>query len=202
MERSSAIRPLLPIIGLLTLALIPFAGSIHRIIDVTFLAATLESARFHTAPIPILLHASFASMFLILGAIQFAPKQRKWHRNAGKVAIVAGLIAALAGLWMTQTYPHGPGNPELIYGFRITFGTLWALSLIAGFLAIRQRNFVAHRAFMIRAYAIGAGAGTSVLTITLFGNTFGQVAAWALNLAVAEYLIHRKRGTVGLRNGA
>jgi len=192
MERFSVIRPLLPMIGLMLLAFIPFAGSIFRIVDVSVLEATSDSARFHAAPIPILLHASGASIFLILGAIQFAPHRSAWHRNAGKIAVVAGLIAALAGMWMTQTYPHGPGNPELLYGFRMMFGALWAVFLTVGYRAIRQGDFSKHRAFMIRAYAIGASAGTSIFFIGPLGNTYGQVAGWALNLIVAEYIIHRK----------
>lgn len=58
-----------------------------------------------------------------------------------------------------------------------------------------------HRAFMLRALAIGFGAGTSVLTVGVWlaidgdvtdhGNALGQAAAWAINLTIAEIAIAR-----------
>ena len=73
-------------------------------------------------------------------------------------------------------------------------------SLVLGFTAIRRRDIAAHRAWMIRAYALGLGAGTQVFTEgfgeAIFGT--GEVrgdlakgAAWVINLAVAEWAIRR-----------
>ena len=66
--------------------------------------------------------------------------------------------------------------------------------------AIRRRDIAAHRAWMMRAYALSLGAGTQVFTEGFGEATFGtgvlvgdisKGAAWAINLAVAEWLIRR-----------
>ena len=73
-------------------------------------------------------------------------------------------------------------------------------SIVLGFLAIRRREIARHRAWMMRGYAIGLGAGTQAM-LFLFGELiFGEPdvlarallmgAAWTLNLAVAEWIIH------------
>ena len=56
---------------------------------------------------------------------------------------------------------------------------------------------------MIRGYAIGQGAGTQALTALLWLLFFGALseltrellmgASWALNFAVAEWIIHHNR---------
>jgi hypothetical protein len=192
MERIIVNRTTLAILGLFILALIPVGGSLYRIADVSLVAPTPDSVRFHDAPLPILLHATGAALFLVLGALQFRPRRGLWHRRAGKVAMVAGLVGALAGLWMTLTYPSEPANPPVLQVIRLTVGPLWALAIILAFVAIRQRDFARHRAWMMRAYAVGAGAGTAVLMIPLFGMVYGQAVAWTLNLIVAEYLVRRQ----------
>jgi uncharacterized membrane protein len=130
--------------GLLLLAVVPVLGGILRLSDLAFAAAiTAENARFFAAPLPIVIHIVGASLFLLLGAVQFMPSIRqrfpRWHRGAGRVALVAGLSAAFAGLWMTATYPAA-ANSDLLYVVRMTVGTAWAASLILSFLAIRRRD--------------------------------------------------------------
>ena len=39
-----------------------------------------------------------------------------------------------------------------------------AAAIVLGFTAIRRRDIAAHRAWMIRAYALGLGAGTQAFT--------------------------------------
>ncbi|MNY10226.1 hypothetical protein D3C86_1431890 [compost metagenome] len=70
-----------------------------------------------------------------------------------------------------------------------------------GYLAIRKRDIPRHRAWMMRGYALGMGAGTQVFTHIpwfLLPATHGELArtvcmaaGWAINLAVAEWLIAR-----------
>ena len=48
-----------------------------------------------------------------------------------------------------------------------------AACLVLGFTAIRRRDIAAHRAWMIRAYAIGLAAGTQVFTEGIGGAIFG-----------------------------
>ena len=72
--------------------------------------------------------------------------------------------------------------------------------LILGFTAVRRRDIAAHRAWMIRAYAIALAAGTQVFTEGIGGAVFGtgelsadlaKGAGWVVNLAIAEWAIRR-----------
>jgi hypothetical protein len=76
------------------------------------------------------------------------------------------------------------------------------LSIVLGYSAIRRRDIMQHRAWMVRAYAIGLGAGTQVLSgmvgalilgvPTEFENALLMGAAWVINLAVAEWIIRKQ----------
>jgi uncharacterized membrane protein len=125
-----------------------------------------------------------------------------WHRAAGRVLVVLGLAVALSALWMTLFYPRQPGTGELSYWFRLAFGSGMAASIIIGFTAIRRGNVARHRAWMTRAYALALGAGTQVFTKGIGNVAFGTSelttdlslgAGWAVNLAIAEYIIRRRR---------
>jgi hypothetical protein len=189
--------------ALILLALIPVLGSVDRIADLGR-PVTADSARFHAAPWAITLHAGGASLFLILGALQLLPGTRRgrWHVRAGRVAWAAGVVGVLAGLWMTLMFRGSPGNPDLLVGFRVVAGVIWLGSLILALAAIRSRDVMLHRAWMLRALAIGFGGGTSAIFLfPLFVsgipisdelNTLVQAGSWALNLGLAERAIARK----------
>lgn len=166
---------------------------------------TPENARFFASPVPVVLHICSVTVFSLLGAFQFVPRLRRrrpgWHRVAGRVVLPAGLLAALSGLWMTVFYPRPDDVGDLLTAIRLVFGSAMAGSLVLGFLAVRRRDFTGHRAWMLRGYAIGVGAGTQALTQgpwILIAGPLGQpskallmLAAWLINLAVAEWLIRR-----------
>ena len=75
---------------------------------------------------------------------------------------------------MTQFYPPGDHNGPLLYVIRLVAGSAWVLFICLGFAAIRRRDIARHRAWMMRGYAIGLGAGTQSLTL---GNWFLIVGA-------------------------
>lgn len=137
--------------GLILLSLVPVLAGILRVTQIASgPAITPDTARFLVHPVAIYLHAGGGALYLLLGAFQFYPPLRarwpRWHRFAGRVLVAAGLLAALAGLWMAQTFPEDPGNPDLLYGFRVTFGLGWIVCLGFGLWAAMQRDIPAHRA--------------------------------------------------------
>ena len=80
--------------------------------------------------------------------------------------------------------------------------SLTGVRLVLGVTAIRRRDVTTHRAWMIRGYALGLGAGTQAFTEGLGGALFGTSVlaldasrgiAWIINLAVAEWVIRRPR---------
>jgi uncharacterized membrane protein len=213
MKRSEWVVPAL----LVLLSIVPAIGGVVRMSDLgAGHAITPENARFHAAPFPITLHIATALPFALVGALQFAPALRRrgraWHRLAGRVLAPLGIFAALTGLWMTLVYPWPPTDGRLVYLERLIFGIGMLVSLVLALVAVRRRAFMAHGDWMTRAYAIGLGAGTQVLThipwfLTMDMHPGGYPravmmgAGWAINVLVAEQVI-RGRATNGRpRNG-
>ncbi|WP_243076084.1 DUF2306 domain-containing protein [Microbacterium sp. SS28] len=191
--------------GLITLSLVPMIAGASRLSQLTTGAPTAESARFFDSPAPVIVHIVGSSVFLVLGALQFAPslRRRRWHRIAGRIVAPAGLASALSALWMTLFYAlpatvTGPG----LSAIRIVLATAMAAAIVVAVLAIRRGDVATHSAWMTRAYAIGLGAGTQVLMFlpyTLLIGTPSRVmhtvlmaAGWAINLAAAEVVIRRR----------
>jgi uncharacterized membrane protein len=197
--------------GLLALSFVPIAAGTVRVLQLsTDATVTLDDARFVASPLPVVIHILSASIYCVLGSFQFSPSLRSrrphWHRISGWVLVPCGLIVAFSGLWMTQFYPKGIDPPAsydgtALYVVRILAGSSMALFLCLGVAAILRRDIAHHRAWMMRSYALGLGAGTQVLTHLpwfLFPHIQGELtrtlcmaAGWAINLAVAEWLISR-----------
>ncbi len=155
--------------GLFLLSAIPLAGGIVRLTELAGGAAiTPANARFFAAPLPVVLHIVCASVFALLGAFQFAAGFRRrrpgWHRVAGRLLVPGGLLVGLSGVWMTLFYSRPPGTGDLLYAVRLGFGSAIVGAIVLGFAAIRRGDVRGHRAWMMRGYAIGLGAGTQVLT--------------------------------------
>lgn len=114
--------------------------------------------------------------------------------------VVAGLGVALSALWLNQFYPKEGATREVLYPLRLAFGAAMVLTIVLAFVAIQRRDIARHRAWMTRSYAIGIVAGTQVFTLGIGGLILGtgdlstallMMAAWAINLAVAEWAIRR-----------
>ncbi|WP_054814812.1 DUF2306 domain-containing protein [Nocardia arizonensis] len=202
MVSSARSNRLVPI-GLVLLGAIPVLAGGIRVAELSGTAeVTADNARFFAAPAPILVHVIAASLFTVLGALQFAPRHGRWHRRVGRLLAPLGLAAALSGLWMTLTYPLPEHDSDLLNTFRLLFGSGMAVSILLGVSALRRRDFARHGAWMTRAYAIGMGAGTQALLLGFWEGATGATdalaravlsgAAWALNLAVAETVIRRR----------
>ena len=159
--------------------------------------------RINASPAPVVLHIVAAALFALLGAFQFSTRLRRrhpsWHRRSGRMLVVAGLVVAGSGLWMTLFYPDAPGG-DLLWAVRLLVGSTTAASIVLAFTAIRRRDIPHHRAWMIRAYALAAGAGTQLFTQGIADAAFGtgdlskalsMTSGWIINLAVAEWVIRR-----------
>jgi uncharacterized membrane protein len=193
--------------GLITLSLVPaLAGTIRLMQLASGAAVTPENARFFAMPLPVMLHVPSVIVYCMLGALQFSPgfrhTHRAWHRASGRILIPCGLLAALSGLWMTQFYSWPAGDGVILYAERLVVGSAMVLAIVLGIRAIVRRDFAAHGEWMMRAYALGIGAGTQALThlpwFILVGPKPGELpravmmgAGWAINIVVAEWIIRR-----------
>lgn len=135
------------------------------------------------------------------------------------IVAIAVSVAALAISWWLGLR-SARAAPRLLSHLRVrvlpkrVFRRLWRhpneadvgrLLFVAG--AVRRfshrRDIARHRAWMTRAYALALGAGTQVFTQGVGKAIFGTSevttdlclgAAWAINLAIAEYAIRRPAG--------
>jgi uncharacterized membrane protein len=193
--------------ALFLLSAIPLVAGAVRLAELAGGAAiTPANARFFAMPLPVVLHIGSAGVYALLGALQFATRFRRqrpgWHRAAGRLLVPAGLLVGLSGLWMTLVYPRAVGTGDLLYAFRLWFGAAMVGSLVLGVATIRRGDVKGHRAWMLRGYAIGLGAGTQVLTQGVGAVILGAPtdlsgallmgAGWGINLAIAEGIIRRR----------
>jgi uncharacterized membrane protein len=191
--------------ALMVLSAIPLTAGTLRLVQLAGGPDLMPADdRFTGFPTALVVHIIGAAVFALVGVFQFVPgirrRHRAWHRRAGRVVAVTGLAVTGSALWLTLFYEPQPGTGDLLYLLRLLFAPAMAACLVLGFTAIRRRDIAAHRAWMIRAYALGLGAGTQVLTEGLGGAIFGtgvvagdlaKGAGWILNLAVAEWAIRR-----------
>ena len=195
--------------ALVALSAIPLTVGTLRLVQLAGGPAIMPADhRFAGFPLPLALHIVGATLYALVGAFQFVPRFRRrypgWHRRAGRILAVAGLVVAGSALWMTLIYVPQPGTGHLLYLLRLIFGSAMAACLVLGFTAIHRRDIAAHRAWMIRAYAIALAAGTLAMTggfaplLPGSGVLKGDIAmgsAWFINLAIAEWVIRRGAGS-------
>ncbi|GAA2213218.1 DUF2306 domain-containing protein [Nonomuraea monospora] len=193
--------------GLILLAFVPVLAGGVRLTELAGGAEiTAANSRFFASPGPIVAHIVAVTVYSVVGAFQFAPRfrrrRRAWHRAAGRALVGFGLVAAGSGLWMTAFAELPPGDEGLVGVFRWVAGTVMLGSLVLGLAAIRRRDVRRHRAWMMRAYAMGLGAGTQAFTQAVWIGAVGEPdhftramllgAGWAVNAVVAEVIIRRR----------
>jgi uncharacterized membrane protein len=177
-------------------------------------------------PWPVLL-AFFANVIgggiaLVLGPVQFwrgfRTRHPLAHRWIGRTYLTAVGVAALAGLALAPVNQAGLVG---LFGFG-ALGVLWLVTGWRAYRAIRSKDVVSHRAWMMRNFALTYAAVMLRIWLPLlilaqlpfagpagfdgdaaFANAYAVVPflAWLPNLVVAEWLI-RRRGLPSYRLAA
>jgi uncharacterized membrane protein len=191
-------------LALVLLSLIPVIAGSLRLIEIAGGPQLMPTnPRIDASPAPVIVHVLAAALYAFLGAFQFSAQLRRrhprWHRRSGRILVVAGLALAGSGLWMTLFYAGAPGG-DLLWGIRLLVGSAMAAFMVLGFAAIRRRDIPAHRAWMVRAYALAVGAGTQAFTqgigealfvISDLSTAISVGSGWVINAVVAEWVIRR-----------
>jgi len=194
--------------ALVLLSLVPTLGGIARLTSIARdTTVTPDNARFLHAPVPVIIHIFGATLFCILGAFQFSRGFRlRWpglHRRAGRMLALFGILAGASGLWMAIFYeiPTALQGP-LLRAVRLAVAAAMIASIIIAWRSILRRDVARHEAFMIRAYALGQGAGTQVLVLLPWMLISGQsggltrdvlmTLSWVINVVLAEAIIGRR----------
>ncbi len=152
-----------------------------------------------------LLHVVPGTLFLLLGPLQFIDGIRqRWpwlHRLSGMLFIASGLTFALTALMIDLTFPTFGGDFKRLAVW--VFSIAQIVTLVVALIAIRRRHIARHRAWMIRAFAIGLGISTMRLyfipAYLLFGvpSNFaiglGMWVGFGVNVLAAEWILWRER---------
>jgi uncharacterized membrane protein len=207
-------------LALLLISAVPVAAGVARLLGLAGNPViSAENARFIAAPLPVIVHILGASLFSLLGALQFSTTLRQrspqWHRRSGRIVVASGVFTALSGLWMTVMYPIPQElQGDMLYAVRVFVSIAMLFAIYWAVTAAVRYDIATHRAWMVRAYALGQGAGMQVVVLlpwmlvigtpTMLQRDVLMSLAWLINLLVAEIAIQRwaprnlnlSRGTV------
>jgi uncharacterized membrane protein len=197
-------RPVPLVLLLAFCTFIPVMMALVRTIQIPAGTWPEDSGRMAVAPIAWFLHALAGAAFGLLGPLQFARALHHrfgWlHRAAGRVFVLSGMTLGLSGLaLLAQVIPL---STPLIDVARAIFGLALISALAIGVTAAIDRDIPRHRAWMVRAYAIGMGSGTVALVFFPIYIVTGAppsgltsdvifVAWWASNVGLAEWVVRR-----------
>ena len=193
--------------GLMALAVIPTLGGLARLSLLTRgHAPTAHDARLAAQPIAMTLHIAGATLFTLLGSLQFSRSfgraHRELHRALGWVLAPAGVLGALAGVWLTLALaPSRESSPALV-PLRVLVGSAMAASVAFSVYAAIRGDLRAHRRWITRGYALGAASGTQALILLPLAllhlghsprvHACALAAGWALNALIAERVLRRR----------
>ena len=140
-------------------------------------------------PVEALSHVIVAPIALLLGPFQFLPGIRwrfpAFHRRAGRVYVVACVVAGAGGL---VTAFHASGGPVAGWGFGI-LAVLWIAATLGAWWAAVARNFALHRLLMRFSYAMTFGAVTLRLQIPVgFMMGYASYSAMSVWLAYTAWI--------------
>src|SRR3954463_5122273 len=124
----------------------------------------LVVAGFHKFPAPIaanaaglgtlIIHATCASVALLIGPFQFIPRlrarRRRLHRWMGRLYCVACLVGGVAGAALAWSTTSGP---VARYGFG-GLAIAWLACTSLGWASAVSADFARHRMWMIRSFAL------------------------------------------------
>jgi hypothetical protein len=136
--------------GLLLLGMLPVVAGALRLGQLSGMSDLMPpNPRFAAAPLPVVIHIVSAIVFATLGPLQFVAVFRRrwpvWHRVAGRLLVVCGLLVALTGVWMTLFYERPDGSGDLLYASRLVFGVATPRQVWFGWPRIIRRRRLRRR---------------------------------------------------------
>jgi hypothetical protein len=149
-------------------------------------------------------HAGLAATALLIGPLQFfawvRTRHPRWHRRIGTAYVICCLVGGAAGFLLALGATEGPiaaaGFGSLAVAWVLTTANAWRL--------VRARDYVRHRRWMIRSYALTFAAVTLRLYLPILplahidfdaGYRAISFLCWIPNLIVVELWLR----SVGVR---
>jgi uncharacterized membrane protein len=148
----------------------------------------------------LVIHAASAATALLIGPWQFLPEVRArrplLHRWMGRMYVVACLTGGVTGFMLALGASTGMVSTA---GFGL-LAVAWICCTLTAWRLARRRDFIAHRRWMIRSFALTFAAVTLRLYLPIapalpvtFEDAYRAISflSWVPNLLVAE--IHLRR---------
>jgi len=146
------------------------------------------------------IHILSSVFVLVAGATQFwnyfLRNYKKLHRFIGKTYVFLILFISGPGALVMSFYANGTKLAKTSF---VLLSVLWMLFTALAFYFALKKNFIAHRQFMIRSYALTLSAVTLRLYALLIPyvvhmdgrDEYSLIAwsSWTINLLVAEIII-------------
>lgn len=146
------------------------------------------------------IHVAAAATALLVAPTQFLAgirtRYRSFHRWVGRGYALACCVGGVAGFVLALGASTGPVSTA---GFGL-LALLWVATTAFAWSCARRRDFVAHRAWMIRSFALTFAAVTLRLYLPLlallpvdFADGYRAISflCWVPNLLVAELYLRR-----------
>lgn len=203
-------RPIPLVLALAFGTAIPVLNALVQAVQIPSGTYPDDSARLAIAPIAWFAHVLAGVAFGITGPLQFVRALRNrfglLHRASGRIFVASGAVLGLSGLaLLAQVTSVRTPLADIARGL-FGLGLLFALTMAMA--AIRNREFLRHRAWMIRAYATGMGLGTVALVFFPIYLVTGQppvglasdilfVGSWAMTIGLAEMVVRRSSPSTG-----
>ena len=170
MERRSVTKYSVPA-ALLFLTAIPVIMAAVRSVQIPLGAVPEDTMRLMSTHISFWLHAVAGVSFGLIGPIQFgrvlANRFGRAHKILGRIFVLSGLFLALSGIRLLWSH-YGQSTPVLDVT-RFVAGVALAIALCWSMYQIWKKNIPNHRAWIIRAYAIGMGSsGVAFIILPIY----------------------------------
>ncbi len=153
---------------------------------------------FANLPIAISLHLAGGIVALVLGAFQVNSRLRSRflsiHRWSGRVYVFAAVVGGVAGFTLAL---HSFGGLVTHFGFGL-MAICWVVATLNAYRHIRRGDLIAHRAWMLRSYALTLAAVTLRIYLPLsqiaeieFEAAYQAISwlCWVPNLLVVEWFV-------------
>lgn len=202
-------RPIPLVLALAFFSFIPVLNALVETIQIPTGTYAKDSAHLAVAPVAWFLHVLAGAAFGLSGPLNFVLALRRRFGRLHRVTgwIFFGSAAALGLSALSLLLSVEPQRTPVVDIARGVFGVALLVATGKAIAAIRRRDIAGHRAWVIRAYAIGMGLGTVALVFFPVYLVTGQpptglasdllfAASWAINIGFAEWVIRRLNPTI------
>lgn len=126
-------------------------------------------------------HVAMALPILLIAPLQFLPTLRGQHpvlhRQLGRAFLTMSMVAGAMAVWLGATIQYQGSRIPLVI-----FGLVWIGFSAAAWLCAVKRDYVSHRKFVIRSFAIGL----AFVWVRILGDVDGTLFSFISNDEVRD----------------